>query len=157
MFSTYATQGLESKEKGVFTRDELKPLAEVNVQSLKEYDYFTYAKADGKKAPLTDPVDYYLDLKDSILTLHFTLPFKTPVKARELNLEIYDPSYFVDFAFADKEPVALAGAPKGCQLTAARPQEMSVAQGKKLTESDFTAMANNWGAQFSSKIAVKCL
>ena len=31
MFSTFATQGLESKEKGKFTREELAPLAEVNV------------------------------------------------------------------------------------------------------------------------------
>ena len=41
MFSTYATQGLESKKKGEFTREELEPLAKVNVESLKEYDYFT--------------------------------------------------------------------------------------------------------------------
>ncbi|MGB9297848.1 MAG: DUF1007 family protein, partial [Pseudolabrys sp.] len=31
MFSTFATQGLESKEKGKFTREELAPLAKVNV------------------------------------------------------------------------------------------------------------------------------
>ena len=52
MFSTFATQGLESKEKGKFTREELAPLAKVNVESLKEFDYFTYATADGKKAEL---------------------------------------------------------------------------------------------------------
>jgi ABC-type uncharacterized transport system substrate-binding protein len=156
MFSTYATQGLESKEKGIFTREELKPLAEVNVQSLKEYDYFTYARANGKNAPLIDPVDYFLEMKDAILTLHFTLPFKTPVKAQDVRIEVYDPSYFVDFAFADKDPVSLAGAPVGCALTLARPQEMTVAQGKKLSEADFTAMANSWGAQFANKIAVKC-
>ena len=39
MFSTFATQGLESKEKGKFTRDELAPLAQVNVESLKDFDY----------------------------------------------------------------------------------------------------------------------
>ena len=33
------------------------------------YDY-----ADGKKAVFTDPVDYHLDLADSMLTLHFLLP-----------------------------------------------------------------------------------
>ncbi len=51
MFSAFATQGLEAKEKGKFTREELAPLAKVNVESLKEYDYFTYATADGKKTP----------------------------------------------------------------------------------------------------------
>src|SRR3989442_12409384 len=50
MFSTFATQGLETKQKGVFTREDLAPLAEVNFTSLKEYDFFTYAKPNGKKA-----------------------------------------------------------------------------------------------------------
>ena len=66
MFSAFATQGLESKEKDKFTREELAPLAKVNVESLKEYDYFTYVTADGVKTPLTDPApDYWLDYKDS--------------------------------------------------------------------------------------------
>ena len=67
MFSAFATQGLEAKEKGKFTREELAPLAKTNVESLKEYDYFTFATADGKKAPLADPLpDYWLDYKDSV-------------------------------------------------------------------------------------------
>ena len=41
MFSVFATQGIEAKKKGEFTREELAPLAEVNVTSLKEYDFFT--------------------------------------------------------------------------------------------------------------------
>src|SRR6201997_5178464 len=49
MFSAFATQGLETKQKGVFTREDLAPLAQVNVDSLKDFDYFTYAKVDGKK------------------------------------------------------------------------------------------------------------
>src|SRR5512140_3283508 len=52
MFSAFATQGLESKEKGKFTREELQPLAKVNVESLKDFDYFTFATIDGKKVPL---------------------------------------------------------------------------------------------------------
>jgi ABC-type uncharacterized transport system substrate-binding protein len=63
MFSVYATQGLKSKQRGRFTREELASLAEVNVSSLKEYRFFTFAKADGKKVQFTEPVDYYLDLR----------------------------------------------------------------------------------------------
>src|SRR6476469_5735869 len=48
MYSAFATQGLEQKKKGEFTLEELQPLAKVNVESLKEYDFFTYAKANGK-------------------------------------------------------------------------------------------------------------
>src|ERR671927_1119097 len=46
MFSVFATQGLEGKKKGQFTREELQPLAQVNVNSLKEFEFFTFAKAN---------------------------------------------------------------------------------------------------------------
>lgn len=49
MFSAYAVQGIHHEKKGQYTREELSSLAEVNVTSLKEYEFFTYAKADGKQ------------------------------------------------------------------------------------------------------------
>jgi ABC-type uncharacterized transport system substrate-binding protein len=158
MFSTFATQGLESKQKGVFTREELQPLAKVNVESLKEYDYFTYAKANGKKATFVDPVDYYLEYRDSVLTLHFLLPFKTPLKAQTVDLQVYDPSYFVDFALAEKEPAALAGAPAACRLVVGKPQEMTKELALKLSQipPDQQIPENSYGAQFANKISVKC-
>ena len=70
MFSTYAVQGIEAKQKGVFTREQLAPVAEENVSSMKELEYFTFAKADGKKTKFRDPVDYWLEFKDEMLTLH---------------------------------------------------------------------------------------
>jgi ABC-type uncharacterized transport system substrate-binding protein len=158
MFSTFATQGLESKEKGKFTREELAPLAKVNVESLKEYEYFTYATADGTKAELTDPTaDYWLDYTDSVLTLHFTLPFKKPVKAKELKIEIFDPTIFVDFSFAKDKPAQLVGAPK-CKLDVAVPREMTFAEGKKLSEipADQPNTTMAWGAQFANKLLVHC-
>jgi ABC-type uncharacterized transport system substrate-binding protein len=159
MFSAFAVQGLESKEKDKFTREELEPLAKVNVESLKEYDYFTYATADGVKVPLTDPQPgYWLDYKDSVLTLNFTLPFKTPIKAKELKIDIYDPSIFVDFSFAKKAPVQLVGAPAQCKLDVQLPREMTFAEGKKLSEipADQPNTSMAWGAQFASKILVHC-
>ncbi|MBI3703879.1 MAG: DUF1007 family protein [Rhizobiales bacterium] len=158
MFSAFATQGLESKEKGKFTREELSELAKVNVESLKEYGYFTYAIADGKKAPLTDPQpDYWLDYNDSVLTLNFTLPFKTPVKAKELTIDIYDPTIFVDFSFDKKSPVQLVGAPQ-CKLDVQLPREMTFAEGKALAQipADQSNTTMAWGAQFANKILVKC-
>jgi ABC-type uncharacterized transport system substrate-binding protein len=154
MFSTFATQGLASKEKGKFTREELAPLAEVNVTSLKEFDYFTRARQNGKNADLNAPVDYYLEFKDGLLTLHFTLPFKTPVKAHSVDFEMYDNTYFVDFSFAEKEPVRLVGAPQACTLAVARPGEAP--QGKGEAFFNNLTPGSNFGAQFANKIAVKC-
>src|SRR3954453_16216418 len=66
MFSAYAVQGWESKAKGPPTREELGPLAQPNVESLKEYASFTFARADGKKERSQEPVDYFLDYKDTV-------------------------------------------------------------------------------------------
>ena len=75
MFSTYALQGISHAKKGQYTREELASLAKVNVTSLKEYDYFTYARADGKKLKFSDATDW-LEYKNAALTLHFTLPLE---------------------------------------------------------------------------------
>ena len=91
-------------------------MADVNVTSLKEYDYFTTAKANGKKLEFNDPAaGYYLDYdkKETVLTLHFLLPLKQPVKAKDLTLEVFDREFFVDFSFAEKDPAKLVGAPNG--------------------------------------------
>ncbi|HML12539.1 MAG TPA: DUF1007 family protein [Xanthobacteraceae bacterium] len=158
MFSAFATQGIESKKKGEFTREELAPLAQVNVDSLKDFDYFTYAKANGKKAEFNGPTDYWLEYKNEVLTLHFTLPFKAPVKAKQLNVEVYDPTYFVDFAMAENDPVKLVGAPAQCKLTVMRPTDTSVPSNGPINEQFFNSLdaSSNWGAQFANKIAVAC-
>ena len=160
MYSAFAVQGLESKKKGEFTTEELKPLAQVNVESLKEYDFFTYAKANGKNVTFTEPVDYSLEFnpKDTVLTLHFVLPLKAPLKAKALELEVFDPSYFVDFSLVEKDPVSLEKAPAGCQIGLAKPQEMTKEMAQKLAEipPDGKIPDNSYGAAFSNKISVKC-
>ncbi len=158
MFSAFATQGIETKQKGVFTREDLAPLAQVNVDSLKDFDYFTYAKAKGKKAEFDGPTDYWLDYKDEVLTLHFTLPFKAPVKTQRLDVEVYDPTYFVDFTMAEKDPIKLVNAPGQCKLTVVRPTDTNVASNAPINEQFFNSLdaGSNFGAQFANKISVAC-
>ena len=137
MFSAFAMQGIEAKKKGEYTREELAPLAEVNVTSLKEYDFFTQGLADGKKVEFSEPpAGYYLafDKKDAVLTLHFVLPLKAPVKAKDLSLEIFDREFFVDFSFKDKEPAKLVGAPAGCKLVVGEPQDMGAELSQRLSQ-----------------------
>ena len=156
MFTTYALQGIETKTKGVYSREELSSLAQTNVESLKEFAYFTYAKADGKKEKFQEPVDYFLEYKDAALTLHFTLPLKAPAKPKELALEVFDPSYFIDFQLDDKNPIKLVGAPAACQLKIQRPND-GTATAQRLNEQNFMSGDNsNYGAMFANKITVDC-
>ena len=154
MFSTYALQGIEAKTKGEYSREQLAPLAKDNVENLKEFGFFTFAKADGKKLKFEEPVDYFLEYKDSALTLHFTLPLKQPIKPKQLALDIFDPAFFIDFKFEEKDPIKLVGAPASCQLKVQRPGEADV---KKLTEEMVASGDNsNYGAMYANKIFVNC-
>ena len=156
MYSTYVLQGIETKTKGVYSREELEPLAQTNVESLHEFGFFTFAKADGKKQKFREPIDYFFECKDSLLTLHFTLPLATPVKSKELVVEVYDPEFFIDFRFADKDPVTLAGAPAGCAMKFQRPND-GTADAQKIGEQNFmNGDASNYGAMFTNKIMVEC-
>jgi ABC-type uncharacterized transport system substrate-binding protein len=156
MFSTYALQGVETKAKGVYTREELQPLAQTNVEALKEFDYFSLAKADGKKQRFDEPVDYFMEAKDGLLTLHFTLPLKVPVKSRQLSLEVFDPTFFVDFKLADQDPAKLVGAPAACQIKLRRPAD-GTASAQTLGEQNFADGGNlNFGITFANKITVDC-
>jgi ABC-type uncharacterized transport system substrate-binding protein len=162
MFSAFATTGLP-KTNGTFTRQTLQPLAQVNVESLKEYAYFTYAKVDGKrlKDPFTDPPgDYWLDYepKTTVLTLHFTLPFRHPAKAKSLQIEVYDPEFFIDFGFAKEKPAALVGAPARCALTTDKPTDANFpVEFFRLDQNLVTSEANiGMGASFANKITVTC-
>ncbi len=157
MYSAFATQDIDAKVKGQFSREELEPLAQVNIDSLKEYDYFTIGKANDQKLTFAKPEDYWLEFKDSMLVLHFTLPIAKPVKAARLSLEVFDPEYFVDFSFAEKNPVALSGAPEKCKLSVIKPGEASAPGVQRLPD----AMASqpdtmNYGAQFANRISVEC-
>ena len=158
MFSAYALQGIHHAKKGQYTREELSSLAEVNVTSLKEYDYFTYAKADGKKAKFSEPIDYWLEYKDSALTLHFTLPLKKPVPAKSMLIEVYDPTIFVDFELAKGKPVTLTGAPQSCQLIVDIPREPTAAEQFRMSQFDQNPLDpfDTFGQIFSNKIRVKC-
>jgi ABC-type uncharacterized transport system substrate-binding protein len=156
MFSTYALQGIETKTKGVYSREELASLAQTNVESLKEFGFFTFAKADGKKEKFQEPVDYFLEYKDAALTLHFILPLKTPVKPKQLVVEVFDPAFFIDFKYADKNPITLVGAPTSCQIKFQRPND-GTAYAQQLGEQNFTDGANsNYGMMFANKITVDC-
>src|SRR5712671_1179014 len=156
IFSVFVTQGLKSKKKGEFTREELAPLAQLNIESLKEFDYFTVAKANGKKVTFAQPVDYYFDYepKTAVLTLHFTLPFETPVLARELQVSVYDQTWYIDFGFVKNSPVRLVGAPAACKVSIAGPAQMGPALMLRLSQLPADAQLDPsmfLGTQFASK------
>ena len=180
-YTAMAIQGLDTNNDGTYDRDELAELAKVNMEGLKEFNYFTIARLVTEQLKFEGPKDFYLEHTDApegtvevtvktgdaafegtgaeipkappkekgffarlwdrffgsstdqpktaeatpaqipkVLSLHFTLPLAQPVlaEAQGFNFTIADPSFFIAFQAAEKNPVVLgAGAPQGCRVT----------------------------------------
>ena len=163
-YTAMAVEGLDTNKDGVYSKEELQPLAKVNVESLKDFDYFTFVHYEGeddKLLKLKPPVDYWVDYDKSLLTLHFTLPLETPVDphGKAVQVDVYDPSFFVAFGFATEKPITLTGADtKGCSADVTLPDPDTSADAKALTESFFSQLGpnSNFGSQFAQTVTVKC-
>jgi ABC-type uncharacterized transport system substrate-binding protein len=128
-FSAFASQGLDKDGDGKLSEKELAPLAKTNVESLKEYAFFTFLRIGKQRVKFEFPDQYFLRVYDGRLTLFFQLPLTTPTPpGPTTTLEIYDPEYFVAFAFAKNDPITLYQAPAGCvaQIHLPRPLDASI-------------------------------
>ncbi len=156
MYSAFAVQGL-GKDGKPPTAEELAPLAKTNVESLAEFEFFTYAKQSNAKLKFREPTEVSLTAdQKKIVTLRFFLPLETPVSAQKpFSFQVYDPTYFVSFGFEKVEPVKLARAPAGCSLSLVEPKPLVAADSQKLSEAFFQNMSP--GADFGIKLATRAI
>ena len=118
-YTAMAIEGLDKNNDGKYDRGELAELAKVNIEGLQESSYFTFPVLAGQQLKVRDARDYWLEHKDGILSLHFTVPFAHPVlaEAKGLTFSIYDPSYFIAFELAKTDPVRFSeGTPASCSI-----------------------------------------
>jgi len=130
-YTTMAIEGLDKNKDGIYDRAELAELAKVNIDALKDFDYFTFPILAGQALKLGEPRDYWLEHKNGTLSLFFTVPFASPVltDAKGFTFAVYDPSYFIafDLAKTDKPVQIGTGAPKSCKLKFEQPEQRDTA------------------------------
>lgn len=156
LYSAFAVQGL-GKDGKPPTREELAPLAKTNVESLGEFEFFTFARQAGAKLQFLAPQDVTLEADENkLVTLRFFLPLATPVAARKpFSFQVYDPTYFVSFGFEKVTPITLAGPPAGCSLSLVEPKPLVAAENTKLSEAFFQNFSP--GADFGVKLATRAI
>ncbi len=164
-YTAFVTQGLDANTDGTLSPDELAGLAAENTANLAEFGYFTKLKVGGREQAFAEPKEPAARMEDRALVMTFLLPLKNPVQQGRgvAALEVYDPTYFVAFAFADGSDAAtLTGAPEGCTATVTRPktEQPKTAEGGSpgMTEAFFEALttASGYGVQFASRVLVAC-
>lgn len=217
-YTAMALQGLDTNNDGVYDRSELAELAKVNMEGLKEFDYFTTAKLATEQLKFEAPKDFWLEHADppegtvevtmktgdaafegtgvaiekkdapppglfarlwdwifgssaepaedktakpaappKVLSLHFTLPLAHPVlaEASGFTFTIADPSFFIAFQPAEKNPVLLAGAPATCRATIGDPAAATPPTAEDVAKSETqpnpAADASRLGEAFSQQ------
>ena len=133
-YSAFASQGLDADGDGRLTAEELAPLAEVNVESMADYAWFTYVTAGDRELDLAPPTEYWITSDGGLLTLYFTVPLAEPAEIRSLPavVEVTDPTFYVAFEFVETDGVTLASAPAGCTMEVSRPEELDTAAAELL-------------------------
>jgi ABC-type uncharacterized transport system substrate-binding protein len=163
-YAQMALEGLDTNGDGVYSQSELDPLTKENMNSLKDYEYFTVLRFDGAKQPLGDVTEYGQIYSNDKLQLHFQVPLKTPIDPvkGEFVAKVYDPDFFIAFDYAKDEPVTVVGnIPKNCGLVV-KPvptdaeveatREMLATKGKDWKpEND-----EDFGALFAQPVTVQC-
>jgi ABC-type uncharacterized transport system substrate-binding protein len=82
---------------------------------------------------------------------------KAAAPAKAIQIEVYDPTIFVDFEFAKDKPVSLSGAPQ-CLLSYELPHQPTAAEQLRLSQLDSDPLdaSSSYGETFANKILVKC-
>ena len=126
-------------------------------RSLKEFGFFTFAKADGKKAEIRGAGRLLPRIQGQRADAAFHAAAQDAGQGRSSSRwKSSIPSYFIDFKFDDKDPIKLVGAPAACKMQFQRPND-GTANAQRLSEQNFMNGDNsNYGAMFANKIMVDC-
>lgn len=163
-YAQIALEGLDTDGDGVFSQAELDPLTRENMNSLKDYDYFTVIRFNGEKQAFGDVTEYGQIWSNNKLQLHFQVPLATPLDPAtgEFAAKVYDPEFFIALNYVADEPVSVVGAmPEACKLVV-KPvptgEEIDATQQMLATKGPDWKPENNedFGALFAQPVTVQC-
>lgn len=160
-YSQFAVEGRDLNNDGQYDREELKELAEVNIASLKEFEFFTFPRVANKLVDREPPKDYWLAYRDGLLTLFLTLPLKTPIppdKIKDFTFAVFDPTMYVDFAFAKDDPVRLGSAPPNCVAIVKAPDPNAIHRNNQTLSgiTDDAGAASGVAEQYAKSVSISC-
>ncbi len=112
----------DTDKDGALSDAELKAWLDLSVKTLREQKLFTTARIGKQKLALAPPSAAQVTRHGDGLQLEFMATVTPPVAitGRNLEIDIYDPTFFSGFDYASDRPVAVAATPAMiCQATVA--------------------------------------
>ncbi|SAI67200.1 ABC-type uncharacterized transport system%2C periplasmic component [Bordetella ansorpii] len=129
MFAAYAAQGLPTEKDGTLSAKTMQAMADDWMQALGEpiSHFFTTVEVDGHRQVFGKPREARVtrDAK-GLLALSFVLPLAKPAApgGKGVKVDVFDPTYFVAYAFDEPNAVTLQAAPAGCKQTYRPPRPL---------------------------------
>ena len=157
MYSAFITADL-GRDGQPPTSAELAPIAQTNVESLRDFAFFTFMPGQNFTWGAAQDETLVYDAKTEMATLTFTLTLPKPLPATPLVFQIYDPSFFVSFSFEKKDAVTLVAAPPRCAIETRKPEPIDAADQSKLDESFFNSLppGDDFGVKLADRVIVTC-
>jgi ABC-type uncharacterized transport system substrate-binding protein len=120
----YAQEALSTftpQPDGSYSQAELDALTRENVESLKDYGYFTLMRFNSEKQPIgnVDPSMAKNVWKNGKLSLLLFVPLRTPLDPRKgtFTAKVFDPEYYIAIDYRQTEPFQVKGQPPpGCKV-----------------------------------------
>lgn len=160
-YTLYAIEDFDADGDGQPDDDQLWELAVVNLESLAEYDYFTYLEVDGVQPAYAEVTEYETYMDGERLVLIFTVDLLVPADPREhhVSYAVYDPTYYIEITHAAQreEPIRLEGpVPDGCgfKLNYPDPDEELIFFAAALDQTQ--SAGDGLGAHFAERVAILC-
>lgn len=163
-YTQMALDGLDANGDGVYSQSEIEPLTKENINSLKDYGFFTVLRFNDEKQEIGEVTEFGQIWSNDKLQLHFQVPLKTPVDPTkgEFVAKVYDPEFFIAIDYVKDDPVTVIGnMPKGCEL-ALKPvptdAEIEATRSMLSTKGADWKPENNedFGAIFAQPVAIAC-
>jgi len=160
-YTLYAIEDFDKDGDGQPDDDQLWQLAVVNLESLAEYDYFTYMKVDGVQPAYETVTEYETFMEDERLVLIFTVKLLVPADPRRhaVSYAVYDPTYYIEITHAarSEDPIGFEGpAPEGCffELQYPDPDEEMTLFAASLDQTQ--SAGDGLGAVFAEQVLIRC-
>ena len=163
-YAQVALDGLDKNGDGVYDPSELEPLTKENLDSLKDYNYFTYIRFNNQKQAIGTPVDAGQIYSNNKLQLHMQVPLVMPLDPTkgEFVLKVYDPDFYIAFDYPKDEPVSVIGTlPQGCQLVVKPvPTDAELEQTRAMLATKGTDWKpendEDFGGMFAQPVTIQC-
>lgn len=111
MFSSMIAGDYDQNQNGILEEAEISKIREEAFSYLANYDYFCFAKIDGKAFKVKYTKDFKAVLNDGKLSYEFFIPCHVAAskKSKTFTMAVYDPTYYSAVFFAENQPVSTEG------------------------------------------------